>query len=116
MEIVRWESVPAEKIHDGVERQVIWGEKATLARFALARGTHISKHSHAAEQFTCVIRGVMRMTLAGRELVLRVGDVLVVPPHIEHEVWIVEDCVVIDYFSPPRDDWKEGRSQYLAGR
>ena len=116
METVRWETVPVERIHDGVERQVIWGEKGTLARFRFASGAHVSKHSHAAEQFTCILRGSMRMALAGRELVLRAGDVLVIPSHAEHEVWMLDDCEVIDYFAPPRDDWKEGRSQYLAGR
>ena len=116
MEAVRWEHIEPEQIQEHATRQVVWGEKATMARFVFAGGLHVSKHSHPAEQFTTLLRGSMRMVLAGRELILRAGDLLIIPPHAEHEVWMLEDCEILDFFAPPRDDWKEGRSQYLAGR
>lgn len=116
MEPVNWNRLPVERIENGVERQAIWGQLSTLARFSFARGAHVSRHSHPSEQFTCVVQGAMRMNLAGQELALLAGDILVIPPHVEHEVWMLEDTVVLDFFTPPRQDWKEGKSSYLAGR
>ena len=116
MQPVNWQTVPTERIADGVERQVIWGEKSTLARFRFGKGTHVARHDHASEQVTCVIEGALRMQLEGRDLQIGSGEVLVIPPDVEHEVWFLEDSVVIDFFAPPRDDWKAGQSHYLAGQ
>lgn len=116
MQAVRWEGVSVERIHDSVARQVIWGERGTMARFQFGRGTHVSPHAHAAEQFTCMVQGEMRIRVGKEEMKLKAGEILVVPPNTEHEVWVLEDAVVLDFFAPARDDWKEGRSHYLAGR
>jgi len=116
MEPVRWEAVPQEKLTDTLQRQVVWGEKATLARFTLGKGTHVSRHKHENEQFTHMLAGAMKMNLDGRDLVLRAGDIVVIPAWKEHEVWVLEDAVVLDFFTPPRQDWKEGQHQYLQGK
>lgn len=116
MEPLRWDDIPREKLTDTLERQVVWGEKANVARFTLGKGTHISNHKHENEQITTLLAGAMKMNLAGREFTLRAGDVVVIQPWAEHEVWVLEDSLVLDFFTPPRQDWREGRSQYLQGR
>jgi quercetin dioxygenase-like cupin family protein len=116
MEQRRWEDIPREKLSDTLERQVVWGEKSTLARFTLSKGTHIARHKHENEQYTCVLEGEMKMNLAGRQLLLSAGGVLVIPPWSEHEVWVLEDAVVLDFFSPPRQDWRQGQQEYLQGK
>ncbi len=115
MEAVKWETIPVETITQGVERQVLWGDQANLARLSLAKGTHVSKHAHPAEQFTCVLSGALRVDLGGRELRLSAGELIVIPGEVAHEVWALEDTIVWDFFAPPRHDWKTGRSAYLAG-
>lgn len=111
-----WEDTPVEKISEQVERQAVWGEKSTLARMRLAQGAHVSKHSYESEQITCLLSGAMRMRLGDTELRLHAGEVLVIPSAMEHEVWVLEDTVVLDFFAPAREDWRRGRSQYLAGK
>lgn len=115
MNSVKWDDVPRETLQDGVTRQVIWGGHGTLARFSLAKGAHVGRHSHPSEQFTSVISGVMRLAINGRDIILRAGDVLVIPAFAEHEAWMLEDGVVLDFFAPPRADWREGRQAYLQG-
>ena len=34
----------------------------------------------------------------------------------EHEVWALEDSLLLDFFAPPRLDWLTGHQQYLEGR
>jgi quercetin dioxygenase-like cupin family protein len=116
MELVRWESQPKEQLAEGVARQVVWGERATLARFEFARGMHAARHQHPAEQHTCVERGALRIAAGGREFTVRAGEMLLIPGATEHEVWALEDSVVLVFFAPARDDWKsEGGSHYLTG-
>ncbi len=116
MQPTTWDRVEIETIAPGVERQVVWGSQATTARFRLARGVHIARHDHPSEQFTWMLQGAMRMQLGGREYLLRAGDHILIPPGVAHEVWVEEDALVLDHFAPPRDDWKQGRQQYLAGK
>lgn len=130
MQPALWEDTPVEKISELVERQVVWGEKSTLARMRLAQGEHVSKHSgstfarrgelksnhYESEQITCRLSGAMRMKLGDTELRLPAGEVLVIPSAMEHEVWVLEDTVVLDFFAPAGEDWSRGRSQYLAGK
>jgi quercetin dioxygenase-like cupin family protein len=105
MKPIRWEDVPLERINENVSRQVIWGENGTLARLCFVKGTHTSPHKHEAEQHTCVVDGVLEFRLDDEKLVLRAGDILVVPAWAEHEAWALEDTTVIDFFAPVRKDW-----------
>jgi quercetin dioxygenase-like cupin family protein len=91
----------------------LWGDKGTFAQLTLAKGTHVAKHCHPAEQFTCVINGAIRLNIDGQEVLLRAGEMLVIPANAEHEAWVVEDCVVWDFFTERRDDWQVGMNQYL---
>jgi len=116
MEIIRWSEVPQEPLAEGVARRVVWGERATLARFEFAKGMHATRHQHEAEQHTCVERGALRIASGGREWTVRAGEMLLIPGHTAHEVWALEDSVVLVFFAPARDDWKsEDGSHYLTG-
>lgn len=115
MNTVRWDTIEVEHLAADVERQIIWGANANLTRFTLAEGAHVLSHQHDAEQFTQVISGALRLRVGSETCVLRPGDMLVIPPNAEHEAWAVEACSVLDFFAPRREDWREGKSGYLAG-
>lgn len=116
MQPLRWDDIPREKLSNTLERQVVWGERATLARFFLGKGTYIARHSHESEQHTSVLAGRLKMNLAGQEITLRAGDVLTISSGVEHEAWALEDTVVWDFFAPPRLDWRAGQQQYLQAK
>jgi len=39
---------------------------------------------------------------------------MIFPPNVPHEFLFTEDTIDIDIFSPPRQDWLEGRATYYA--
>jgi len=51
--------------------------------------------------------------LDDREIVVRSGEVLCIPPHMPHEVLALEDTVDLDIFNPPREDWIRKTDSYL---
>lgn len=119
MQLIRWSDLPIEVISTDVSRQVVWGEKATLARFHFAKGAHVSSHQHESEQHTCIVQGAIKARIAtegDKEVLVRVGEVLIIPANVEHEVWVLEDSILVDFFAPARHDWLTGSHQYLAGR
>jgi quercetin dioxygenase-like cupin family protein len=117
MSLVPWVELPVESIGPSVVRQVISGEEGTLARFRFAKGAHVSAHAHQNEQYTCVLEGAIRARVGTEPtLCVTAGAVLVIEANREHEVWALEDSLLLDFFAPPRLDWLAGHHQYLEGR
>jgi quercetin dioxygenase-like cupin family protein len=44
---------------------------------------------------------------------VRAGESIAIPPNVPHSVEAMEDSVVVDIFSPSRDDWQRGDDAYL---
>jgi quercetin dioxygenase-like cupin family protein len=100
-----WASHPSERLAEGIERQMIWGERLMVCRLSLAPRTVTPVHSHPHEQITIVERGRVRFTVAGAERIASAGDVLFFPSGLEHGATMLEEPVVlVDIFSPPRED------------
>ncbi len=110
---IHWEEIEAEKLNPLLERRFISGEYLTLARFHLGKGCLIPQHSHHNEQFTFVVEGALKLIFPEREVVVRSGEVCCIPPHLPHAAEAVEECSVIDVFSPPRADWIARDDAYL---
>jgi quercetin dioxygenase-like cupin family protein len=110
----RWEESGYEQLTPSISRQALHGETMTLARFRLRKGTVVEQHQHASEQIATLLRGRMRFVLAGGdEHVVSAGETIVLPPNVPHAAEALEDCEVLDTFSPVREDWIRGDDAYL---
>ena len=58
-------------------------------------------------------KGRLKFVLDGREVILEPGQSLHIPANLPHSAEALEDCVALDLFSPPREDWKRGDDAYL---
>jgi len=96
-----------------ITRRAIHSAHMTIARLEMQKGATVAEHSHINEQVTMVERGALKFFIEGREEIVRAGGVLAIPPNAPHAVEVLEDCVAVDVFSPPRDDWKRGDDAYL---
>jgi quercetin dioxygenase-like cupin family protein len=106
MPAANWAEIPATRIAEGIERQMVCGERMMVCRLRLAPGTVTAVHAHEHEQITMVQRGRARFTVAGRECLASPGDVLHFPPFCEHGATMLdEEVVLIDVFSPVRADF-----------
>ena len=105
-----WSSIPVERVADGIERQMIWGEQLMVCRLRIAPRVVTAIHAHPHEQITLVERGTVRFTIAGQERVSSAGDVLHFPSQCEHGATMLEEEVVlIDIFSPVREEFLQSR-------
>ena len=73
-------------------------------RVEFMAGSHLPEHQHPHEQVTHVLDGCLRMTVAGDPRELRVGDSLYISPNVPHFADAVENTVLVETFSPPRED------------
>ena len=113
MTTYEWDHLEKEQMNPRITRQVIHSEQMTIARLELQKGGVVPEHHHVNEQVSMVERGALKFFIGGREQVVRTGEVLAIPPNVPHAVEVLEDSVVVDVFSPPRDDWKRGDDSYL---
>ena len=70
-----WASHPSEQIAEGVERQMIWGERLMVCRLSLAPRIVTPVHSHKHEQITIVGAVACAPLVAGLERSASAGDV-----------------------------------------
>jgi unsaturated pyranuronate lyase len=101
-----WTSIPVEHIAEGIERQMVWGDRVMVCRLRFAPHTVTAVHSHPHEQVTLVERGRVDFFVEGQRRTASAGDVLVFPSNIQHGATILdEEAVLIDIFSPLREDF-----------
>ncbi len=115
LKYLQWKNVELEHLNPLIDRQMVVGDKMMLARVLLKKGAHVPEHHHHNEQLTYILEGALKFEIDGKEIVVRAGEVLCIPPHMPHEAWAVEDTVDLDVFMPPREDWLSKNDAYLRG-
>ena len=108
--------MPKERVSDQLQRRLITGDRMMLAHVYLEKGCIVPKHSHENEQLTYILDGALRFWLGedeSNEIVVRAGEVLVIPSNVPHKAEAIEDTLDVDVFSPPRQDWLDKTDDYL---
>jgi quercetin dioxygenase-like cupin family protein len=110
---IPWNTVAIENLNPLLGRQLVVGQNIMLARVLLKKGCVVPEHSHPNEQVTYILEGALKFWIDGREIVIRAGETLTIPPNMPHKAEAVEDTVDLDVFYPPRADWMSGSDSYL---
>ena len=110
--LVRWDEIALEKVTEMLSRKLVTGEREMLAQVYLKRGCLVPMHAHASEQMTYVLQGALRFMIGGEEISVREGELLHIPPWVEHQAEALEDTFELDVFSPIRQDWLEHTDDY----
>jgi len=113
LKYIPWNSVELENLNPLLQRQFVVGQDIMLARVLLKKGSVVPRHSHVNEQVTYILEGALKFFIDGREIIVRAGEVLCIPPNMPHEAHALEDTVDLDVFNPPRKDWIEKSDEYL---
>jgi quercetin dioxygenase-like cupin family protein len=104
-----WSEIPAEQVGEGIERQMVVGEKMMVCRLRFAPFVVTPEHEHTHEQMTIVERGRVRFIVEGEGRVASAGDVLHFPPGCRHGATMLdEEVVLVDIFTPLREDFLAG--------
>jgi quercetin dioxygenase-like cupin family protein len=111
----RWADIEPEPLNPLITRQYVVGVNVMLARIVLKSGARVPMHRHIHEQVSHVVAGALNFLVDGREVTVRAGEILTIPPDVPHEVVALEDSVALDIFNPPRQDWIDGDDAYLRG-
>jgi quercetin dioxygenase-like cupin family protein len=91
----------------GIRRRTLaYGDRLMVTQFLISQGTRLPLHSHHHEQISYIVSGELEMSVGGQIHHLRPGDSLLLPGGMEHGALALQDVVVVDTFSPPREEYK----------
>lgn len=110
---IPWNKVEREHLNPLIDREMLVGTDIMLARVLMKKGAHVPLHHHHNEQVTYILEGALKFAIAGKEIVVKAGEVLCIPSNVPHEAWAMEDTVDLDVFNPPRADWLNKTDDYL---
>ncbi|HEX7057939.1 MAG TPA: cupin domain-containing protein [Bacilli bacterium] len=98
--IGQWQ--PAEP---GVKRKIFPpGERLMMMEVHFEQGAEGYEHSHLHEQFSYCVKGRMRFTVDGKITEIGAGETISIPGGAVHGAKALEPSILIDTFTPLRED------------
>lgn len=75
-----------------------------LVKVQLAEGFLGDVDQHPEEQISYIEKGAVEFEVNGEKRVLRKGDTQYIPSNVQHQVKVLEECTILDIFTPLRKD------------
>ena len=101
---------PSQRVEmlPGVYRQMLAaGNGAMVVRIDLAKGAEVPMHTHPHEQIGYLQSGRARFRIGDEIRELEALDGYSIPGEVPHSVLALEDCIFVDVFSPPREEYRQ---------
>lgn len=98
-------SMPSLAPLPGVTMWPTTGERIMLNFVRLEPGAIVPMHHHHHEQARTVLEGSIVLTIEGETRELGPGDAYIAPANARHGATSPNGCLVVDVFSPPREDY-----------
>ena len=81
------------------------GPDSMVTKMLYKMGDKVPFHKHPNEQSGYVLSGKYRIRFGENDQTITSGDSYSIPKNIEHSIDIIEAGEVLDFFTPPREDY-----------
>jgi quercetin dioxygenase-like cupin family protein len=93
----------------GVSRKILGRDKQIMmVKVKFDTGTTVGLHHHVHIQTSYCAKGKFEFTVGEEKKTVNYGDGIYIPPNVPHGVTCLEEGVIIDVFSPAREDFLDG--------
>ena len=100
------DQTPRESVGQGLTRQLFgYDDSILMARVEFDAGAVGAIHAHPHSQVSYVESGEFDVTIDGVEMRLGPGDSFYIEPHLNHGAICRKAGVLLDVFSPVREDF-----------
>ncbi len=97
-----------QKILEGIHiKTLVLGESTLMSKFKLSKNAVIPLHSHPYEQTGYLINGNIILHIEGKKFDMKEGDSWCIHNNCPHMAEVIDDSIILEIFSPPRDDYKK---------
>jgi quercetin dioxygenase-like cupin family protein len=95
-----------ETVAKGVRRKIVtYDDKLMFVKVEFSKDGVGALHHHYHSQITHIESGVFEVEIGGKRSILKAGDAYYIPPDVVHGCVCLEAGVLIDMFSPMREDF-----------
>ena len=100
------DSVEIEDVAVGIKRQILgYGQDLMAVKVWFEEGAEGYTHDHFHSQVTYVVSGEFDVFIDGETKTLKAGDSFYIAPNLPHGAICKKPGVLIDMFSPLREDF-----------
>lgn len=94
-----------EKLKGVMQKTLVHGENTLMTNVKIAKGSVIPVHHHIHEQTGFLRTGILEFNFDGEVLRAHPGDSWMILKDVPHSATAIEDCDVVEVFSPVRADY-----------
>jgi quercetin dioxygenase-like cupin family protein len=98
----------------GCRMRTPFGQNLMLSYLEMDEGAVVPLHSHPHEQGGMLLKGRIELTIGDEQQLCEAGSMFLIPPNTPHKaVAVGGPAVVLDVFSPVREDYAEMYNKYI---
>jgi len=106
---IETENMDWEELGGGVSRKFLgWDNQVMMVKVKFEKGAVGSPHHHFHTQTTYCAQGKFEFEIDGVKKVVNAGDGVYIAPNLLHSAVCLEEGMLIDVFSPVREDFLDG--------
>lgn len=103
---IKNKNIELEHVGDGLSRKILgYNPELMMVRVFFKKGAVGEAHRHPHLQVTLVEKGRFEVHIDGKKEVLEAGDSFFVPADQVHGCVALEDGVLVDVFTPVREEF-----------
>ena len=107
-------TIPANEVVPGCRMRTPYGKNLMLSYLEMDEGAVVPLHDHPHEQGGMLLEGKLELTIGDETRVVESGSLYLIPPGVPHKAIAVGGpVVVLDVFSPVREDYAELMNNYI---
>ena len=101
-----FDDINPKELDGGILRKEVTLGRTMLVWFRLPAGLATDpEHFHPHEQISYIVSGEVEATIGGKTERCGPGGGYLVAPNVKHHIRVLSECVCIDAFAPPREDY-----------
>lgn len=102
-----------EPVVPGLKRKIMgYNDEIMMVQVHFETGGVGANHQHIHSQTTYVVSGEFEVNIDGKKQILKTGDGFYVAPNLDHGAVCLSEGILIDVFSPVREDFLKGEAGY----
>jgi len=103
---IKFDDIAYTDVAPGMRRKIMaYGPDLMSVYVDYKKGGIGARHKHPHRQISCIVKGSFKVHIGDETQILETGDHYYIPADIEHGVEALEDSILIDMFTPRREDF-----------
>ena len=114
MPFIDIKSIMSHEVCPGCRLRTPYGENLMLSYLEMDEGAKIPMHDHPHEQGGMLLEGKLELTIGDETRIVEARSMFIIPPNVPHQAVAIDGpALVLDVFSPIREDYAEMMNKYI---